>query len=545
MIQIGPYKLREHQDRMFHVSRKELGALIKSPEKPYLLMVAPTGSGKTIYSSAIMANRKPGTRIVFIVSGRQLVLQKSRKLSECELRHSIMMADIWSELEDRHEGLDEHEKYATEYSPFDPPEDHELIVISKDTLEAREISLADLNPDLIIVDEAHKSQSEKWIELLDIGIPVIGQTATPIDGKGNGLKMYKKMAVGASYSELVGMGHLMPCRIFAPFAVELKRDNGQKVKAPNGEYVQAHINEVYNKQGITGDAFNALNQCGYKGEPMLVFASSVEHSISIAEIYTAKGLKTEHVDANTSQKDRQRIFDAFESGETKAISNFDIVSTGTDFPCVQVIQLLTSVNSLSRFLQICGRASRPYENKEAGFVKDHFKIIDHGGNIVGVDGYEKHGRPTDDREWPDTEDGVVKAIDSETGEVKEPGETPVSVCPECKYEKGQQKKCPNCGYVYTKSGIEVRSPNAEFKEITRKALKKKSEKSDVASTWNQCLGIAASRNGTVGMALSIFKSKTGKSKPNSITPHPDIHEMQMRVRDLWPGYYRRKKASVK
>jgi len=542
-MQVGPFTAREHQIKMFDDSRQELGNLMSGGKKPYLLVVAPTGAGKTIYSSLIMSRMKEGKRTVFLVSGRQLVFQKSNKLSECQMPHSIMMADVNSELASRHDGKHFWERYAREYSQFDPPEFHQNIVVSKDTLESREITLKDLGADLIIVDEAHQSLSQKWLDIIDVGIPVIGLTGTPIDGKGRGLPFYEGMVVSSTFQELVKRGHLEDCRVKIPFTVELTRRGGEKVKiGNNNEYVQGELSEVFNDEKIIGDAIDAWEEHA-DGRPTLLYASGVEHSIALKDAFNQRGITAAHVDATTPQKERHDIYEKYQDGEIKVICNFGILLLGTDFPCTEVIQFLVSMNSLSRFLQACGRGSRPYTNEKTGYKKDGFLIIDHGGNVVGHDGYEKHGWPSEDREWPEKEDETVKRIDRTTNKpVVE--EKKAAVCPSCKIEKGGQSRCPHCGYEYKKSGIMLRTPRAEFKEITPKQIKKKKEQSEPQKLWLSCLGIAANSGRTYAQANAIFRSKYGGPLPANVTPQCEIHQFRIRVAQLYPGFVRKKKAKV-
>lgn len=540
-MQIGPYTAREHQVAMFEESRAAIGDMLRGREKPYLLMVLPTGGGKTIYSSLIMAYKKEGARIAFLVSGRELAFQKSRKLSECGIAHSLMMANVDSELRDRHDGLPESEHHAREYNKFDPPDFHDILVISKDTLESREIEFQHLGISLIIVDEAHQSLSSKWLKIIDLGIPVIGMTGTPIDGKGRGLPFYERMIVGATFRELIDKSYLVDCRIKIPFTVELKRGSGDMVDiGSNGEFVQSQLSEVYDNKDIIGDAIEAWKEHA-DNRPTMVYASSVEHAIALKHAFNEEGVPAEHVEADTSQKDRQAIYDRYRNGETKVLTNYGILITGVDFPCTEVVQFLVSINSLSRFLQACGRAARPYTNEETGYAKSHFTIIDHGGNVAGHDGYEKHGSPSDDRVWPEGEEDSVVRIDKNTNKPVE-AKKKAAVCPKCKFEKGGQKKCPSCGYEYQKSGIMLRTAKAEFKEIDPKTLKKKKEVTGDQQIWSACLGKSAAIGLPVAAAAAMYKRQTGKKYlPADIYPQPEPQHYRMKVAAVWPGFKRGKK----
>lgn len=524
-MQIGPYNLRECQLRGIDKARQSIASLIHSGREPRVLLQAPCGYGKTLCSTAMMSMLKPGKKGAFIASGRILLFQKSKKMSECYLPHSVVMANVQSTLDEN------GDVYAREFSKFNPPEFHQCYVISKDTLVSREIDLKNLDVSLVIVDEAHLGMSEQWREIIDIGVPIVGLTATPATGKGKGLgDFYNDLVIGATYEELIQEGFLTPCKVFIPYTVELKRNNGEKVKVSNnGEYVQSHIDEVFNRQELIGDAVRTWREHG-NDKPTLIYASSVDHSIALSKEFNTQGIPSEHVDANTPQVEREDIYRRFQNGGIQVISNYGVLRVGADFPCAEVVQLMVSMNSLNAYLQTVGRGLRIYPGKT------FCKIIDHGGNVV------KHGWPTEDRLWPLDPGDTVSRL-KKNGE-KDPDPPKIAVCPKCKAEKGGQKKCPHCGYEYVRSGIMVRAHDGSFKEITPEQVKKKKQSSDAQKLWMMCLGVMAAKNQTVAAAMAMFRNKYGGPLPSNVGPQPEVQHYRMPVSAVWPGFNRKKKANV-
>jgi DNA repair protein RadD len=62
--------------------------------KKRILLVAPTGSGKTVIASSMLEqSRDKGNFGLFVAHRRELVMQCSRKLSEFEINHGVIMAN--------------------------------------------------------------------------------------------------------------------------------------------------------------------------------------------------------------------------------------------------------------------------------------------------------------------------------------------------------------------------------------------------------------------------------------------------------------------
>src|SRR5262249_53000469 len=100
------------------------------------------------------------------------------------------------------------------------------------------------------------------------------------------------------------------------------------------------------------------------------------------------GVRAEHLDASTSQDEREEILGRLASGETEVVSNCMILTEGFDLPDIGCIALVRPTRSLGLFRQLIVRGVRLDK------VKTALNLLDHGGDVY------RHGRPHDVIEWP-------------------------------------------------------------------------------------------------------------------------------------------------
>jgi DNA repair protein RadD len=135
-----------------------------------LLLVAPTGSGKTVVASELIRRYVAIHRtVLFLAHRREIIMQTSRKLSDNGVRHGIIMAGV------------------------EPRPMEAVQVASIDTLLVRGVrsNAMQLPPaDLVIFDEAHRARGRTREHLISLypDAVLLGMTATPVrnDWRGGG-----------------------------------------------------------------------------------------------------------------------------------------------------------------------------------------------------------------------------------------------------------------------------------------------------------------------------------------------------------------------
>lgn len=269
--------------------------------------------------------------------------------------------------------------------------------------------------DLLIQDECHVKATEvqDWYLKNFPGMYWTGYTATPVQTNGDSLNPpWQAMASMGQAPDMIAMGRLVHVKVFNPDNVGRRRRKGEKVK-PAGDPVQHWLRYS-------------------PGKATVAYCATVAESIALVEKYRAAGVSAEHIDANTPEKEREKIFVRSKVGHTKVISNCGVLVEGIDLPWLEVCQLLRGCNSLVLWHQAPGRVMRPWPGKEFGIVYDHAAAA-----------YE-FGIPDGFFEWSlDDEGGLKKAN-------KPPKDRQPVTCPRCGLVFAPKPACPECGKVMPK-----------------------------------------------------------------------------------------------
>lgn len=386
-----------------------------------VLLVAPTGSGKTIMFSALAAAfHATGHRVLVVAHRRELIAQAVEKL------HASGIADVGTYRGARNAKARD-------------------AAVQVAAIQALKPGL--LDADLVIVDEAHHAPAESYMVLLEMYPDAVhvGATATPWWGTGKGLGDYFQAAVIATtVRELTDAGHLARVRMFThPHTLDNLDLRG--VKVSDGDYTIASVSERVDRPALLGDiAEHWKTHAG--GARTLAFAASVEHSRHIVERFRAAGIEAEHVDGATPADERAAILARLRSGETRVVSNYNVLTEGFDEPAVGCVILARPTRRAGVYLQAMGRGMRADEGKASLVVLDHA-----GGCLM-------HG-------FVDEERGVnLDGIAPSRG-----GGVPLRRCPACGLcVPLSTMVCPECS-VTLREGVLTEEPSGVLVEA-REAL---------------------------------------------------------------------------
>jgi DNA repair protein RadD len=398
-------ELRPYQDDAIDRVRSEL----RKPAVQNVLVVAPTGAGKTVIASAIMESAiARGRRVVFLAHRKELIDQCSKKLDQFGVDHGVIQAN--------HPRRRPHLKMHVASVPT---------LVRR--LAAGKVHFSEA-PDLIIIDECHRALASSYLAILQAWPKaiVLGLTATPwrTDGRGLG-RIYQSMVLVSTVQELVDNGYLLAPTFYAPSRPDLS-----KVTVRAGDYSEEQLQSVMDTDALVGNIVEHWQKLA-GGTRSVVFASGIRHSQHIVERFVAAGIRAEHIDGETPAEARDAILARLRSGETRVVSNCAVLTEGWDLPELGCCVLARPTKSQGLYLQMIGRVMRTIEGKESAIV------IDHAGSVL------QHGFPTDP---------IKYSLDDNRRAMKqaaEDDEQQALICPDCNEASPRgTKKCPGCGYEW-------------------------------------------------------------------------------------------------
>ena len=199
-----------------------------------------------------------------------------------------------------------------------------------------------LNFDYIIVDEAHHSLAETYVNLFNLFPEArkLGVTATPWRlNHESFLSLYQELIQSPQISWFIEK------KLLADFEyVSIKPDSEiQKLVnrseiATTGDFVNSDLDNTFNNWRIRSKLFDSYLKYA-KGRKGIIYAINKLHAIKIADMYCSHGVKAVAIDCDTPKEDREYLISLFKSGEVQVLVNVDIFTEGFDCPDVSFIQL--------------------------------------------------------------------------------------------------------------------------------------------------------------------------------------------------------------
>ncbi len=465
MITLHPY-----QDRVLEDVESRIAA-----GKRRILLVAPTGAGKTVLATeAVRRHVQCAGRVVFLAHRRELIDQAADKLFRAGIDHGVILAGH-------------------------PTRPGELVqVASIATLHARAIrsSTMDLPPaDLVVVDEAHHVRARTYQQIIAAypDAVILGLTATPCRGDGRGLgKAFDTMVEAPSVAELTGLGYLVPARIYAPSAPDLKG-----VRTVAGDYNERELAERVDIPQLVGDVVTHWLRHAERRRTV-VFACGVAHSLHLRDEFNRAGVAAEHLDGSTPAEERDAILKRLAAGTIDVVSNAMVLTEGWDAPAVSCLVLARPTKSLGLYRQMVGRVLRTAAGKVDAV------ILDHAGAVF------QHGLPDDPITW--TLDADKKA-ENRAHRARQDGRksTGLATCPECAGVRLAGRPCEFCGWRPHGRAEGVEVVDGDLVEVGKNGLRAPPADSRAMrrAFHGQLVWIARERGYADGWAAHKFKEKFG------------------------------------
>lgn len=312
-----------------------------------LLLVIPTGGGKTIIFATIANDRvKAGSRVLVMAHRGELLEQAADKIKKATgLSCAVEKAEetcfgSWSR----------------------------VVVGSVQSLQ-RENRLKKFPPDYfgtIIVDEAHHAISDGYQTVLQhfSGAKVLGVTATPDRGDMKNLGSYfEQIAYEYTLPRAIKEKYLCPIRAMT---IPLKIDISQ-VGISSGDFKVGEIGTALDPY-LEGIASEMEKYC--RDRKTVVFLPLIKTSQKFRDILIEHGFDAAEV--NGTSEDRAEVLKDFENGKYNVLCNSMLLTEGWDCPSVDCIIVLRPTKVRSLYSQMVGRGTRL--SPETG--KDHLLLLD-------------------------------------------------------------------------------------------------------------------------------------------------------------------------
>lgn len=305
--------------------------------------------------------------------------------------------------------------------------------------------------DLALIDECHlvspnaETTYRKLIEALqqvNPALKVIGFTATPyrlgqgmITDGGLFTDICYNMTDIDGFARLLAEGFLAP---LFPRPTKTELDVGG-VSMSNGDFAKNQLQAAVDKEDVTHRALMELCEAGWNRRSWLVFASGVEHADHVAQALNAFGIPSAAVHQKT--KNRDEVIKDFKRGKLRCLVNNNVLTTGFDYPPIDLIGMLRPTVSPGLWVQMLGRGTRPWSGGyidvgggEKVYVptpKSDCLVLDFAGNT-------KRLGPINDPCIPKKKKG-------------EAGDAPVRICDVCgTYNHASAAFCICCGTPFEK-----------------------------------------------------------------------------------------------
>jgi superfamily II DNA or RNA helicase len=334
-----------------------------------IMLQMPTGTGKTHVFCEIAKTfcGNEGKRVLILAHRNELISQIQERLIKFGFNAGIIK------------------------SGHKTDDSRQVQIASVQTLRKRNKILFLNNISLIIVDEAHHTPSKTYLEILDTyqkeHTKLLGVTATPIrlDGKGFE-KIFDKLICSYPFKWFVENNFLCPIKHYASNVIKLENVSLVKNREGYMEYDEKQTEKYYLNETVMSDIIESYKNYG-ENKKSVVFAITIKHAEEIEKRFIEAGYKATLISSLTNSKERKSKVEKFKKGEIQILVNVDIFSEGFDCPDIELVQIAKPTKSLVKYLQMIGRVTRTYENKQYAMILDNSCL------------WQDHGLVSNERVW--------------------------------------------------------------------------------------------------------------------------------------------------
>lgn len=347
-------QLRPYQTEALENIRKAEARGINKP-----VLVLPTGGGKTVVFSHLIANkiRQTGKKALVLAHREELLTQAKDKIERVDdtLKVGIEQGEL---------------RIATDYI-------EDVIVASVPTLgrnsSVRKDKFDPRDFCVIVTDEAHHASAATYKNIFrhfgvlkeependwNKELLLLGVTATPNRNDNQGIdKVFDEVVYAVTIIDGIKQKWLSKIKAFR---ISTHTDISG-VKKTAGDFNVGDLQEAINTPER-----NALIVQTYKdlllGKQALCFAVDVQHTRDLCQAFRDHGIQAEYVVGETDSEDRKRHLEAFYRKEIPVMVNAMVLTEGYDNEGIDAVLMARPTQSGILYQQMIGRGTRISEGK--------------------------------------------------------------------------------------------------------------------------------------------------------------------------------------
>ena len=474
--------LRDYQNEAFTKAREAVRSGAKR-----ILIVAPTGGGKTVIASALMEMvKEKGKRASFVVDRLSLIQQTSDTFDRYDLPHGVIQGG---------------------HARFRPALPLQLCSIQ--TLGRRRWPETHVD----VFDEAHVLHKTHKDRLESKQSIVIGLTATPFT---KGLANWFDVVINVTTTRaLIEQGFLSPYRIFSCVEPDME---GVKVRS-TGEWDEKEASGKALQ--VVGDVVAEYLKHG-EGRKFICSGVDTTHVEELQRQFLAAGINVATYTYKDKEDDRADVTAEFRKPDSaiRGLITVTAASRGFDVPDVSCVIMARPLRkSLAEHIQLFGRGLRISPETS----KQDCLILDHSGNCAR---FFQECETFFDFGADALDDGKTKAKAKPKKKELEPQK-----CPTCNALHKPMPMCPVCGHEYPKRDAIAHVPGT-LKELIAGGH----HKHLTNSLWPQIAGYCLERrqgDAARKQALAIYRNIVGdwpRQTWDNTTPTEPTAEVRNKIR---------------
>jgi DNA repair protein RadD len=361
--------LRDYQQRTID----QLYAWFEAGNQGNPCLVLPTGSGKSHIVAALCKDALqnwPDTQVLMLTHVKELIEQNAQKMREHWPGAPM--------------GI-----YSASIGKRQLGEPITFAGIQSIRTKSKELG----HIDLCIIDECHLVSHKNEggyrtllaeLLLINPAMRVIGLTATPYR-LGHGLitdkpALFDALLEPVSIEELIFKGHLATLRS----KVTKSKLDTSGVHKRGGEFIESELQAAVDNDDLNSAVVREVMKLAGNRKAWLFFCTGVKHAQHVAEVLNDYGVVADCVTGDTPKKERAQMLADFKAGKIRALTNANVLTTGFDYPDIDLIAMMRPTMSASLYVQMAGRGLRPKSHTDHCMVLDFAGVVQTHGPITNV-----------------------------------------------------------------------------------------------------------------------------------------------------------------